>query len=57
MLVVGIKSRPVYTGLIIDTNAPRHLFALEGEGVLALTEQPDKEFLSRSEILYVGPAH
>ncbi len=55
MLVVGIKSRPVYTGLVIDTNAPRHLFALESEGVLAVLEQADKGFLARSEVLYVGP--
>jgi dimethylamine monooxygenase subunit C len=55
MLIVGIKSRPVYTGLVIDTNAPRHLFALEGEGAMAVTEQADKAFLAKSEILYVGP--
>jgi dimethylamine monooxygenase subunit C len=55
MLVVGIKSRPVYTGLVIDTNAPRHLFAVESEGVNAVIEQPDKNFLAKSEILYVGP--
>ena len=29
MLVAGIKSRPVYSGLNIDPNARRHLFALE----------------------------
>jgi hypothetical protein len=55
MLVVGIKSRPVYTGLIIDTNAPRHLLALEAEGAMAVAEQQDKAFLARAEILYVGP--
>jgi dimethylamine monooxygenase subunit C len=55
MLIVGIKSRPVYTGLVIDTNAPRHLFALEGEGAMAVAEQADKAFLAKSEILYVGP--
>jgi dimethylamine monooxygenase subunit C len=55
MLVVGIKSRPVYTGLVIDTNAPRHLFAVEREGVKAIIEQSDKGFLAKSEILYVGP--
>ena len=54
MLVVGIKSRPVYTGLVIDPHAPRHLFALEGEGAMAVVEQADKAFLQRSEILYVG---
>ncbi len=57
MLVQGIKSRPVYTGLTIDPNARRHLFALEGEGVEALLDQvktvgPD--FLAVSDILCVG---
>ena len=36
MLVAGIKSRPVYTGLTIQPNARRHIFALEfvlGDGV------------------------
>jgi dimethylamine monooxygenase subunit C len=58
MLVQGIKSRPVYTGLTIDVNARRHLFALEGEGVVALREQIDThgpEFLKTSDILCVGP--
>jgi dimethylamine monooxygenase subunit C len=55
MLVVGIKSRPVYTGLIIDTNASRHLLALEAEGAMAIAEQQEKAFLARAEILYVGP--
>ncbi len=58
MLVQGIKSRPVYTGLTIDPNARRHLFALEGKGVDALHDQvkihgPD--FLKVSDILSVGP--
>ena len=39
MLVAGIKSRPVYSGLNIDSQAKRHLFALEGEGALALLDQ------------------
>ena len=58
MLVVGIKSRPVYKGLVIDIHAPRHLFALEGEGAEALIDQTKstgKEFLAKAEILYVGP--
>ena len=58
MLVVGIKSRPVYKGLVIDIHAPRHLFALESEGAEALIEQvtsAGKEFLGKAEILYVGP--
>lgn len=57
MLVQGIKSRPVYEGLIIDPYAKRHIFALEGEGTLALLEQnPAKEALARSEILYTAGA-
>jgi predicted RNA-binding Zn-ribbon protein involved in translation (DUF1610 family) len=58
MLVVGIKSRPVYKGLVIDIHAPRHLFALESEGADALIEQvasAGKDFLDKAEILYVGP--
>ena len=58
MLVVGIKSRPVYKGLMVDSHSARHLFALEGEGAEALLDQvksAGKEFLAKSEILYVGP--
>jgi hypothetical protein len=57
MLVAGIKSRPIYSGLNIDPNARRHLFALEGEGALALIDQVNSagaEFLARSDILYVA---
>lgn len=57
MLVAGIKSRPVYTGLKINPQAQRHIFALEGEGALALLDQIsalDDVILSRSEILYVA---
>jgi predicted RNA-binding Zn-ribbon protein involved in translation (DUF1610 family) len=56
MLVSGIKSRPVYTGLIIDPYAKRQIFALAGEGALALLEKSelkDAAFLARAEILYV----
>jgi predicted RNA-binding Zn-ribbon protein involved in translation (DUF1610 family) len=57
MLVQGIKSRPVYTGLTIDANAQRHLFALEGEGPLALLAQAKSaspDFLGRSTVLYTA---
>jgi predicted RNA-binding Zn-ribbon protein involved in translation (DUF1610 family) len=54
MLVVGIKSRPVYSGLVIDPHSTRHLFALQGEGAMAVVEQEDKSFLMKAEILYVG---
>lgn len=56
MLVSGIKSRPVYTDLIIDPYARRHIFALAGEGASALLEKPelkDANFRARTEILYV----
>jgi predicted RNA-binding Zn-ribbon protein involved in translation (DUF1610 family) len=57
MLVAGIKSRPVYSGLNIDNHAKRHLFALEGEGALALIDQvkaAGSEFLKNADILYVA---
>jgi dimethylamine monooxygenase subunit C len=59
MLVQGIKSRPVYTGLNIDPHARRHLIAIEGEGAEAVLDQvkavgPD--FLKTAEILSVGKA-
>jgi dimethylamine monooxygenase subunit C len=57
MLVEGIKSRPVYTGLTIDPHAQRHLIALEGEGPLALIDQVKvvgNDFLSKADILYVA---
>lgn len=62
MLVQGIKSRPVYTGLTIDQNAHRHLFALEGEGPLALLDQLEHSggrLLANATILYAanGSAH
>jgi hypothetical protein len=54
MLVSGIKSRPVYPGFAIDRAAHRHLFALEGEGALALLEivSPTEPVLAHAEILY-----
>ena len=57
MLVQGIKSRPVYSGLSLDPKARRHLFALEGEGALALLDQVTEAgaaFLAKSEIIYVA---
>lgn len=62
MLVSGIKSRPEYHGLMIDPYAKRHLFALGGEGALALLERPelkDADFRAKAEILYVpqGSGH
>jgi hypothetical protein len=53
----AIKSRPVYPGLHIEPHARRHLFALEGEGALALAEQVAARgtgFLAQAEILYVA---
>jgi hypothetical protein len=59
MLVQGIKSRPVYTGLAIDVFARRHVFALEGEGAEALRDQAklSPDFLDKSEILFVPHGH
>ena len=64
MLVTGIKSRPVYAGLVLHEHAQRHLFVLEGEGALALLElvQPGDVALERAEIMYApggsaGEAH
>jgi dimethylamine monooxygenase subunit C len=53
----AIKSRPVYRGLHLQPHARRHLFALEGEGALALEEQAatqGTDFLGKSSILYVA---
>ena len=47
----------MYTGLTIDPNAQRHLFALEGDGPLALAEQvkaAGNAFLAKADILYVA---
>jgi hypothetical protein len=62
MLISGIKSRPEYHGLTIDPYARRHLFALGGEGALALLEKPelkDVAFRDKAELLYTaqGSAH
>ena len=57
MLVAGIKSRPVYGGLNIEAHARRHLFALEGEGALALVDvakSAGPEFLKNADVLYVA---
>lgn len=57
MLVEGIKSRPVYDRIKVDARARTHLFALEGEGALALLEQASaltESILSQTEVLYVA---
>lgn len=53
----AIKSRPIYKGLHINAHARRHLFALEGEGALALMGQAESQgaqFLAKAEVLYVA---
>ena len=53
----AIKSRPVYRGLTIQPHARLHLFALEGEGALALADQhaaAGPGFLESTSILYVA---
>ncbi len=62
MADAAIKSRPVYPGLQVNPHARRHIFALQGEGALALSGQVaalGTEFLSRSDILYFAesPQH
>ena len=57
MGISAIKSRPVYRGLAIQPHASRHLFALEGEGALALADQitiAGRSFLESASILYVA---
>jgi hypothetical protein len=57
MADAAIKSRPVYQGLKISPHARRHLFALEGEGALALADQAaaaGNEFRARADVLYVA---
>ena len=57
MLVQGIKSRPVYTGVACEPLARRHIFALEAEGAAALLEQKlSDEQLAKVEVLYVPTA-
>jgi dimethylamine monooxygenase subunit C len=58
MLVKGIKSRPVYNGIAIDAHAKRHLFVLQGEGVLCLTDQkPSAAEMAKADILYCDTKH
>jgi hypothetical protein len=55
MLVKGIKSRPIYSGISLDPAARRHVVALHGEGAQALLEQSkDTAELSRADVLYVA---
>jgi dimethylamine monooxygenase subunit C len=57
MLVQGIKSRPVYHGAVLDPNARKHLFILEGEGPLSILEQnPPAAEMAKADILYVAAA-
>lgn len=59
MLIAGIKSRPIYTGLILDEFAKHHLIALEGEGAdaaLEMLKNASPEILGRVTFLYVGNA-
>ncbi len=57
MLVQGIKSRPVYTGVNFDPVARKHLFVLEAEGAKALIEQvttPGEGEIAKTDILYTA---
>ncbi len=55
MLVSGIKSRPVYTGLTLDPHAEHHLIAVEGEGALAVLDMlspAPRDAAEKATILY-----
>ena len=59
MLVKGIKSRPVYSGVAFDPMAKRHIFVLEAEGAAALIEQvatPGSGEITKADVLYVATA-
>ncbi|WP_374372065.1 dimethylamine monooxygenase subunit DmmA family protein [Dongia sp.] len=59
MLVEGIKSRPVYTGLKLDACARHHLVALEGQGAeaaLDMFRDAPAGALACATLLYVGNA-
>jgi dimethylamine monooxygenase subunit C len=59
MLVSGIKSRPVYSGLVADEKARRNLICAEAQGaeaVIAMTAAAPAGFMSRSELLYTARA-
>ncbi len=59
MLVSGIKSRPVYSGLKPDPYAKQNIIVANGDGAAAvagLLRQADAVFASRCTILLVGNA-
>ena len=56
-LFAGIKSRPLYTGVMVDRAAARHLWLVEGGGaekVKAILTPSEPALLSTSEILVTG---
>lgn len=58
MLVKGIKSRPVYPGLVADKYAKQNLFVVDDEGIDAvvdLLKTVSSEFAERSTLLLAGP--
>jgi dimethylamine monooxygenase subunit C len=59
MLVSGIKSRPVYSGLTPDDKSRHNIICAEAEGaeaVLAMAAAASPGFMSRSEILFTARA-
>lgn len=59
MLISGIKSRPIYPGLVLDPDAKRHVIAAEGEGALAvldLLRPAPAEILGRTTLIYTAGA-
>jgi dimethylamine monooxygenase subunit C len=59
MLVSGIKSRPIYKGLIADPHARLNVVCADGAGaesVLTMAQSAPAGFMGRSALLYV-PGH
>lgn len=59
MLISGIKSRPVYPGLVLDSYAKQNLFVADDAGVDAVADlfkSAPPEFAARSTLLLAGKA-
>ena len=55
MLIEGIKSRPQYTGLIVDPHANHHVFVADGDGAQAIIDlfnQNGQQIKGRITIVY-----
>ena len=57
MRVSGIKSRPIYKGLLVDVQASRMIICAEAEGadlVSLMVRSVPMEFMSRTELLFTA---